>query len=74
MKNLERKFLELENTLFKAYDMLSEAGFEILIEDGQMTVWPKRATIENDMEEGFVIISEDDIEEFKERQEELYEL
>ena len=71
MANLIRKFPELENELFKAYDILSEAGFEILIEDGHMTVWPKGATIENDIEEGFVIVSEDDIEEFEERQEML---
>jgi hypothetical protein len=58
--------------LFKAYDILSEAGFEILIEDGQMLVWPKKATIEMDIEEGIVIVSEDDIEAFEERQEELY--
>lgn len=69
MKNLERKFPELENTLFQAYDMLSEAGFEILIEDGQMIVWPKRATIEMDMDEGIVIVTQDDIEKFEERQE-----
>ena len=74
MKDLVRKFEKLEDELFKAYDILSAAGFEILIEDGQMMVWPKRATIENDREEGFVIVSEDDIDEFEERQEELEEL
>ena len=72
MKELKRSFPELEDQLFKAYDILSEAGFEILIEDGQMLVWPKRATIEMDIEEGIVIVSEDDIEAFEERQEELY--
>jgi hypothetical protein len=72
MSDLKRSFPELEDQLFKAYDILSEAGFEILIEDGQMLVWPKRATIEMDIEEGIVIVSEDDIEAFEERQEELY--
>jgi hypothetical protein len=72
MKELKRSFPELEDQLFKAYDILSNAGFEILIEDGQMLVWPKRATIEMDIEEGIVIVSEDDIEAFEERQEELY--
>jgi hypothetical protein len=72
MSDLKRSYPELEDQLFKAYDILSEAGFEILIEDGQMLVWPKRATIEMDIEEGIVIVSEDDIEAFEERQEELY--
>jgi hypothetical protein len=72
MSDLKRSYPELEDQLFKAYDILSEAGFEILIEDGQMLVWPKKATIEMDIEEGIVIVSEDDIEAFEERQEELY--
>ena len=72
MSDLKRSYPELEDQLFKAYDILSEAGFEILIEDGQMLVWPKRATIEMDIEEGIVIVSEDDIEAFEERQEEFY--
>ena len=72
MSDLKRSYPELEDQLFKAYDILSEAGFEILIEDGQMLVWPKRATIEMDIEEGIVIVSENDIEAFEERQEELY--
>lgn len=72
MKDLVRKFPKLENELFKAYDILSAAGFEILIEDGMMQVWPKRLHIENDMEEGFVIIDDEYRDEFEERQEELY--
>ncbi len=71
MKDLVRKFPKLENELFKAYDILSAAGFEILIEDGMMQAWPKRLHIENDMEEGFVIIDDDYRDEFEERQEEL---
>jgi hypothetical protein len=73
MKDLVRKFPKLENELFKAYDILSAAGFEILIEDGMMQAWPKRLHIENDMEEGFVIIDDDYRDEFEERQEELEE-
>jgi hypothetical protein len=71
MKELKRSFPELEDQLFKAYDILSAAGFEILIEDGMMQAWPKRLHIENDMEEGFVIIDDDYRDEFEERQEEL---
>jgi hypothetical protein len=72
MNELKRFNEKLENELFKAYDILSAAGFEILIEDGQMLVWPKGATIEMDIEEGMVIVPDEYIEEFEERQEELY--
>ena len=67
MTNLENQ----ERELFKAYDILSEAGFEILIEDGMMQVWPKRATIEMDFEDGMMIIPEEELDAFYERQEEL---
>jgi hypothetical protein len=72
MKELKR-FKEVEeNELFKAYDILSNAGFEILIEDGTMHVWYKGSTIEMDYEEGMVIVPKEYEEEFNERQEELY--
>jgi hypothetical protein len=72
MKELKR-FKEVEeNELFKAYDILSNAGFEILIEDGTMHVWSKGSTIEMDYEEGMVIVPKEYEEEFNERQEELY--
>ena len=71
MKKLVRKFPKLEEEMAKAYDILSKAGFELLIEDGIMQAWPKRLHIENDMEEGFVIIDDDYRDEFEERQEEL---
>jgi hypothetical protein len=71
MKDLVRKFPKLEEEMAKAYDILSKAGFELLIEDGIMQAWPKRLHIENDMEEGFVIIDDDYRDEFEERQEEL---
>ena len=72
MKELKRLRPEQEEVLFKAYDMLSEAGFELLVEDGMLQVWPKRASIENDLEEGFVIVPDEYSEEFAEREEELY--
>jgi hypothetical protein len=37
-----------------------------------MHVWPKGSTIEMDLEEGMVIVPDEYIEEFEERQEELY--
>ena len=74
MTNLVRNYPLLEDELFKAYDILSSAGFEILIEDGMMQVWPKRASIEMDAEEGMVIIDDNYRDEYEERQEELYEL
>ena len=74
MKDLVRNYPLLEDELFKAYDILSSAGFEILIEDGMMQVWPKRASIEMDAEEGMVIIDDNYRDEYEERQEELYEL
>jgi hypothetical protein len=67
MTNLQNQ----ERELFKAYDILSEAGFEILIEDGVMQVWAKRANIEMDYEDGMVIVPEEELEAFYERQEEL---
>ena len=67
MTNLQNQ----ETELFKAYDILSAAGFEILIEDGVMQVWPKRANIEMDYEDGMIIVPEEELEAFYERQEEL---
>lgn len=60
MNILKRSFPELENELFKSYDILSDAGFEILIEDGSMLVFLKGCSIEMNNEEGLVIVSEDD--------------
>ena len=75
MNELKRFNEKLENELFKAYDILSAAGFEILIEDGMMQVWCKGggSQIEMDYEEGMVIVPDEYIEEFNERQEELEE-
>jgi hypothetical protein len=73
MKDLKRFNETQENELFKAYDILSAAGFKIQIEGGQMMVWPRGASIEMDYEEGMVIVPEEYEEEFNERQEELEE-
>jgi hypothetical protein len=71
MKKLKRSFPELENVLFKSYDILSNAGFEILIEDGCMVVFQSQCSIELDIEEGIVMVSNKDLDEFMERQFEL---
>ena len=68
MKNLKRLKETQENELFKAYDILSNAGFEIVIEDGQMNVWFKGCTVEMDIEEGIVIVPDEYQDEFNERQ------
>jgi hypothetical protein len=72
MKDLIYHLPHLDEKLSQAYNILSEAGFEILIEDGVMQVWPKGASIEMDMEEGMVIVPDEYTDEFNERQEELY--
>ena len=58
MKELKRSFPELEDQLFKAYDILSAAGFEILIEDGMMQAWPKR--LHRQVIEGFAELAKFD--------------
>ena len=73
MKELKR-FKEVEDdVLGQAYSILSEAGFDILIENGQMSVWYSGSEILMDYEEGMVIVPEEYQEEFDERQEELEE-
>jgi hypothetical protein len=72
MKKLNCSFEKLEDKLFNAYDILSDAGFELLVEDGSLLVYLKGCNIEIDCEEGIVIIPEDKLEEFWERQEMLY--
>ncbi|NVK76020.1 MAG: hypothetical protein HWE24_21295 [Oceanospirillaceae bacterium] len=73
MKNLElKRFKEKEeDVLFKVYDLLSNNGFEILIEEGTMNVWYRGCSIEMDMEEGIVIVPNEYYNEFQERQENL---
>jgi len=72
MKNeLIRHKEQQENELFKAYDILSAAGFELHIEDGFLSVWYKGCNIELDAEEGIVIVPKEHLDDFYERQEEL---
>lgn len=41
-----------------ACNILSDSGFDMVIEDGMLNVWAKNASIELDIEEGVVIIPE----------------
>jgi len=70
-QELKRFLPEEEEALFKAYDILSAAGFDIRIEDGGMAVWYSECDIELDMEEGIVLVPEDYLPEYYDRQQEL---
>jgi hypothetical protein len=72
MRELIRKYPQLEEILFDVYDVLSNSGYEIIIEDGQMVVYHKVGCIELDGEEGLVIVDDDYREEYEERQEEIF--
>ena len=71
MKELKRFNEREDKALSKAYSILSNAGFDIQIENGQMSVWYSRGEILMDYEEGMVIVPEEYMDEFDERQEEL---
>jgi hypothetical protein len=60
-----------EEAWFKAYDLLSDMGFDIQIEDGYMSVWYRRCSLEMDMEEGMVIVPNEYYNEFQERQQNI---
>ena len=74
MKELKRFNEREDKALSKAYSILSNAGFDIEIENGQMSVWYSHSEILMDYEEGMVIVPEEYQEEFEERQEELWDL
>ena len=59
---------EQEIALLKAYKILSNAGFDLNIEEGQLDIWYENSTIEIDMEEGICIIPDEHLEEFNQRQ------
>tara|TARA_R110002126_G_scaffold277284_1_gene423054 strand:- start:445 stop:660 length:216 start_codon:yes stop_codon:yes gene_type:complete len=61
-------YKEQEIALLKAYEILSNAGFDLNIEEGQLDIWYENSTIEIDMEEGLCIIPEEHLEEFNQRQ------
>ena len=74
MKELKRFNEREDKALSKAYSILSNAGFDIEIENGQMSVWYSHSEILMDYEEGMVIVPEEYQEEFEEGQEELWDL
>ena len=74
MTKLKRFNKKEDSALSKAYSILSNAGFDIEIENGQMSVWYSHSEILMDYEEGMVIVPEEYQEEFEERQEELWDL
>ena len=63
-------YKEQEIALLKAYEILSNAGFDLNIEEGQLDIWYENSTIEIDMEEGICIIPDEHLEEFNQRQQE----
>lgn len=70
MKELKR-FKKIEDKALAAvYDLLSKTDFDIEIIDGQMNVWYSHHEIRFDCEEGLVIVPDEYIEEFDERQDE----
>jgi len=74
MIKLKRFKKKEDSALSKAYSILSNAGFDIEIENGQMSVWYSHSEILIDYEEGIVIEPEEYQEELEERQEELWNL
>ena len=71
MKDLIYHFPNANDKLIQAYNMLSEAGFDLVVEDGQLNVWYSESEIKMDMEQGLVIVPDEYSEEFEERQDEL---
>ena len=63
-------YKEQEIALLKAYEILSNAGFDLNIEEGQLDIWYENSTIEIDMKEGICIIPDEHLEEFNQRQQE----
>ena len=68
MEKLKVYHEEQEVALSKAYGILSDAGFDILVEDGNINIWFSGTTIEMDCEEGICIIPDEHLEEFNQRQ------
>ncbi len=74
IKKLKRYDTEMEKILFDAFDMLSNAGFDVdVYEQGYMSIVSSEYSIEFDLAEGIVLIpdNEKDSRRFGKRQEEL---
>lgn len=78
MKKLKRYDEEMEKILFDAFDMLSNAGFDVNVEDGlgYMSIISRDYSIQFDFAEGIVLIpdNEKELNRFNKRQEELINL
>lgn len=75
MKKLKRYDEEMEKILFEAFDMLSNAGFYVDVEDnlGYMSIISRYYSIQFDLAEGIVLIpdNEKELSRFNKRQKEL---
>ncbi len=78
MKKLKRYDEEMEKILFDAFDMLSNAGFDLDVEDnlGYMSIISRDYSIQFDLAEGIVLIPDNkkEISRFNKRQKELINL
>ncbi len=78
MKKLKRYDEEMEKILFDAFDMLSNAGFDVNVEDGlgYMSIISSDYSIQFDFAEGIVLIPDNkkELSRFNKRQEELINL
>ena len=78
MKKLKRYDEEMEKILFDAFDMLSNAGFDVDVEDnlGYMSIISRDYSIQFDLAEGIVLIPDcqKELSRFKKRQEKLINL
>jgi hypothetical protein len=78
MKKLKRYDEEMEKILFNAFDMLSNAGFDVDVNDeqGYMSIISSDYSIHFDLAEGIVLIPYDkkELSLFNKRQEELNNL
>jgi hypothetical protein len=75
MKKLKRYNEEMEKILFNAFDMLSNAGFDVDVneEQGYMSIISRDYSIQFDLAEGIVLIpdNEKELSRFNKRQKEL---
>ena len=78
IKKLKRYDEEMEKILFNAFDMLSNAGFDVDVneEQGYMSIISRDYSIHFDLAEGIVLIPYDkkELSLFNKRQEELNNL
>jgi hypothetical protein len=78
MKKLKRYDEEMEKILFDAFDMLSNAGFDVDVEEnlGYMSIISRDYSIQFDLAEGIVLIpdNEKELSRFNKRQEKLINL